>query len=259
MYFIDVQGTIISDGDKKPIDGAIEFIDYLNSNNIDYMIVTNNTKKDSPDFLKFLNGLGFNIPKERYLDPIMLIENIVSEKKIAGFGHKDFLDVLVKKGYELEYENAEAVIVGVSHEYDMEDFAVMCDNLIKGARLIGMHMTTLYAKEGKRYPGVGAILGMLKVATGVDAQIVGKPSNDFYQKAFNMTDALTYEEIVMISDDVKGDLVGAKALGMGTVFVLSGKYKTAQEIIPKLQEEQRPELILNSINDVYEMVKKGEI
>ena len=43
-YFIDVQGTLIDD-DKKPISGALEFIDSLNEKSIEYIVVTNNTKK----------------------------------------------------------------------------------------------------------------------------------------------------------------------------------------------------------------------
>lgn len=259
MYFIDVQGTIIDDIDRKPIDGAIEFINYLNQNNKDYMIVTNNTKHDSDYFLSFLNNMGFDIPKSKYLDPIMLIENIVTEKQIAPFGQQEFVDVLLSKGYEIDYKNAKAVIVGVSHTYTMDDFANMCENLLNGAKLIGMHKQTLYAKNGKRYPGVGAILEMLKASTSKDMQIVGKPSLDFYQKAFDMCGAKSYSDIVMISDDVKGDLVGAKELGMETVFVLSGKYKTQEEIIPNIQENLRPKIVLNSIKDFFELVKEGNI
>jgi NagD protein len=259
MYFIDVQGTIIDDIEKKPIEGAIEFIDYLNDNNIDYMIVTNNTKQSSEKFLEYLNSIGFNIPTDKYLDPVMLIEDIVKEKKIAAFGHKDFIKVLEDKGYQLEYKNPDSVVVGVSHEYDMEEFATMSECLLNGAKLIGMHLTTLYAKNGRRYPGVGAILEMLRLATGKEPEVVGKPSNNFYQKAFAMSDAISYEEIMMISDDVKGDLLGAKALGMETVFVLSGKYKSADEVIPDIDESLRPAYIVDSIKDIFNMIKEGKV
>jgi NagD protein len=259
MYFIDVQGTIIDDLDKKPIDGAIELIDYLNENDIDYMIVTNNTKQSSEDFLAYLHSIGFNIPKDKYLDPIMLIDTIVTDKSIAAFGHKDFLKVLQDKGYILEYKNPKSVVVGVSHEYDMDDFATMNECLLNGAELIGMHLTTLYAKNGRRYPGVGAILEMLRLSTGKMPKVVGKPSESFYQKAFAMSDAISYEEIMMISDDVKGDLLGAKALGMETAFVLSGKYKSADEVLPDIDTDLRPAYTVDSIKDIYNMIKKGDI
>lgn len=44
MFFLDVQGTLISDHDKSLIHGAKELIDFLNAKNLPYLIITNNTK-----------------------------------------------------------------------------------------------------------------------------------------------------------------------------------------------------------------------
>ena len=42
MYLVDIQGTLIDDKKREPIDGAIEFIDSLNKNEIPYVLITNN-------------------------------------------------------------------------------------------------------------------------------------------------------------------------------------------------------------------------
>ena len=72
MYFIDVQGTLISDSDKSPIRGSIAFIDRLNADKTPYMVITNNTKKSSEDFYIYLKSIGFNFGFDKYLDPLML-------------------------------------------------------------------------------------------------------------------------------------------------------------------------------------------
>lgn len=82
MFFIDVQGTLIDDINKKPIDGAYEFIDNLNEENIPYVVITNNTKKLSSDFLKFLQDLGFNITEKNYIDPFVILKDIAKIKKL---------------------------------------------------------------------------------------------------------------------------------------------------------------------------------
>ncbi|EFS3673173.1 HAD family hydrolase, partial [Campylobacter coli] len=56
MFFLDVQGTLISDADKSLIYGAKELIDFLNMKNIPYVVITNNTKKI--DFLERLRQKG---------------------------------------------------------------------------------------------------------------------------------------------------------------------------------------------------------
>jgi NagD protein len=251
MYFIDVQGTIIDDINKMPINGAIEFIDNLNNKNIPYMIITNNTKKASQNFLEYLNSIGFNIPKDKYLDPLMILKDIVKEKNIMAFGHDEFIEVLQNDlGYIIDNKNPKSLIVAISEKYNNDDYAKMIEYLINGANLVGMHQTTIYAKNNKKYPGVGAILEMLKFATSKDYEVVGKPSIPFYQKAFEKIGAKDYNEITIISDDVKGDLVGAKELGMKTVFVLSGKYQKEEQIIPFLKENEKPDYIFENMSKI---------
>ena len=46
LYLIDLDGTIYN-GDKK-IKYAKEFVDYLNTNNIDYLFLTNNSTASTP-------------------------------------------------------------------------------------------------------------------------------------------------------------------------------------------------------------------
>ena len=50
-FLIDVQGTLLSDSDKSPIKGAKELINFLNEKNLPYVVITNNTKAKSDDFL----------------------------------------------------------------------------------------------------------------------------------------------------------------------------------------------------------------
>lgn len=247
MFFIDVQGTLIDDIERKPIEGAIEFIDKLNELNKPYVVVTNNTKHKSEEFLEYLNSIGFNIKIDSYIDPLMVLEDVLDEKDVLAFGTDEFLNILREKGFNLNSKNPKAVIVSIKRDFNNEEFALMIEALLNGAKLFGMHQTTLYSKDGKRYPGVGAILEMLKFATSKEYEVVGKPSVNFYTKASEKLKAKSFSDITIISDDVKGDLVGAKKLGLKTVFVLSGKYKSAKEIIPFLNEEDKPNLIFDTI------------
>lgn len=147
MYFIDVQGTLISDIDKSPIRGAIEFIDMLNYNKTPYMVITNNTKYSSKDFLAYLNSIGFNLLASSYLDPLMMLEYKVSKEAVAAYGTKEFLSVLVDMGYKLDYKNPKTVLVSVKADFTSEEYAQMIEFLLSGASLVGMHETSIYAKK----------------------------------------------------------------------------------------------------------------
>ena len=250
MFFIDVQGTLIDDN-KQPINGAINFIDELNIENIPYIVVTNNTKQESENFLKYLNSIGLSIPRKKYLDPLMVLEKHLTSKNLLVFGTDNFLSVLTDRGYIIDSQNPDVLLLGVKNNYTFEEFSIILETILnnKDIQLIGMHGTSIYLKNGKRYPGVGAILEMIKYATGQSYQIIGKPSNIFYYEALNKMGESSFKKITMISDDLKGDLVGAKNLGMKTVLVLSGKIKTVDEIGNNIDEQ--PDYIFNSVLDFF--------
>lgn len=255
MFFIDVQGTLIDDNTKKPIAGAIAFIDHLNLFSIPYMVVTNSTKYLSAEFLDYLNSIGLNIPADHYLDPLMVLEDQLSkEKKIAAYGSSEFLNVLKLMGYTLDYLSPDAVVLSIKEDFNHEEYAQMIEFLLGGCELIGMHETSLYAKNHKRYPGVGALLKMLEFATSTPYCVVGKPSRPFFNTALKgiqqQNVRAAFEDVTMISDDVTGDLTGAQVLGMRGVFVLSGKYHTREEILPHL--EVQPDAVFTNIQAVLE-------
>ena len=256
MYFIDVQGTLIDDLYKQPIRGACEFIDYLNLHHLPYMVITNNTKRRSNDFLSYLNEIGLNIPSEHYLDPLMILELRLPKEKVAAYGSEPFLRILETEGYTLDYEDPKNVLIGIKEDFTADEYAQMINFLLQGSQLIGMHETTLYAKNSKRYPGVGAILKMLEFATSASYDVVGKPSKAFYDEALSRLQkqraTARFKDITIISDDVKGDLGGAKELGMKTVFVLSGKYSHAGEILPMLNGAEQPDLVYRDIHEMME-------
>ncbi len=254
MYFIDVQGTLISDKDKTPIKGSVEFIRHLRKEDIPFLLITNNTKRSSEDFFAYLCSLGYDIEKRHYIDPLMVLQEALPPGSVAAYGTKEFLANIKSLGYELNFENPQSVLVAIKKDFKSEEYADMIEFLLGGAKLVGMHETSLYAKDGRRYPGVGAILKMLSFATQKSYQVVGKPSKLFYKKALEklkkQDPKVSFDTITIISDDVMGDLVGAKKLGMKTIFVTSGKFKSADEIIPNLEVSKRPDLILSDISEM---------
>ncbi|HEB9346164.1 TPA: HAD-IIA family hydrolase [Campylobacter coli] len=225
MFFLDVQGTLISDADKSLIYGAKELIDFLNTKNIPYVVITNNTKKI--DFLERLRQKGLAIKENAYIDPFSVLGYILRPCKVAAFGAEEFIQSLEKLGFEMDFENPMAVLVASYDDFKFQDFALMMEYAKEGVQFIAMHESSIYKKEGRLYPGVGSIMAMLQNAIDFKYQVVGKPSTAFYKEALrllrNYNKNADFEDIKIISDDLKGDLVQAKELGMKTLLVLSGK------------------------------------
>ncbi|AJC86812.1 HAD-IIA family hydrolase [Campylobacter sp. RM16704] len=230
MLFLDVQGTLISDHDKSPINGALELIKTLNKEKIPYVIITNNTKK--LDFLNHLRNLGFEIDEKVYIDPFSVLKEHLKPCKIAAFGAKEFINSLQELGYELDYKNPKAFLVASYDDFKFQDFASMIEYIKDGVQAIAMHESSIYKKNSRLYPGVGSIMSMLKNAHEFDYKVIGKPSKTFYESALKLLQKqdknANFEKILIISDDFKGDLLGAYELGMQTALVLSGKISNTQ-------------------------------
>lgn len=233
-FFIDVQGTLLSDKDKSLIEGSKEFIDFLNEKNLPYVVITNNTKKISDEFLNSLRNQGLNIKDGAYLDPFCVLKEILPICDVALFGADEFKKTMQDLGYNSNYKNPKAVLVASYDKFSFDEFALMNELVLDGAKFIPLHATSIYKKNSKLYPGVGSIAKMICNATNCEFEVVGKPSLKFYNEALRLikmqNSALEFENIEIISDDASGDLLGAKKLGMKTSLVLSGKISDASKL-----------------------------
>ena len=285
MLFLDVQGTLISDADKSLIDGACELVAWLNVRQIPYVIITNNTK--DLNFLQNLRQKGLEIKDGAYLDPFFVLKERLKPCKIAAYGASEFKAALCELGFTLDYAAPKALLVASWDAFSFDEFAQMIELAAAGVPLVAMHETSIYKKNGRSYPGVGAIMQMLKYATNADYAVFGKPSVAFYETALKMinlqisgensrnleinsqnsvknslnlaqnsrpaksvnfsknsanlaenslnlsqnshsTKSVNFSDILIISDDFKGDLLKARELGMKIVLVLSGKLNSAK-------------------------------
>ena len=225
MLFIDVQGTLLKDSDKSPFEGACELIELLNATQTPYVIITNNTK--DLNFLASLRAKGLAIKEDAYIDPFLVLTRTLKPCKIAAFGSSEFKQALEELGFKLEFKEPEAVAEASWDEFEFSEFATMIELAKKGVRFVAMHETSIYKKGGRLYPGVGAIMAMIAYASELRYEVIGKPSRAFYEAALRLLQiykpSAEFSQVTIISDDYKGDLLGARALGMKCALVLSGK------------------------------------
>lgn len=250
MYFIDVQGTLISDNDKSPINGACELIERLNQKQIPYVVITNNTKIKSNEFLRVLKDKGLAIKDGAYIDPFCVLNKTISPCPVALFGASEFITTMQNIGYTQDFKSPRAVLIASWDKFSFDDFATINELALKGVQIIAMHETSIYKKNGRLYPGVGAIASMISYATGAKFSSIGKPSIGFYSAALELLKAQNpqakFSDITIISDDATGDLYGAKELGMTTTLVLSGK----------IDRENLANLDKQKIDNIYDDVSK---
>ncbi|VDM97888.1 unnamed protein product [Thelazia callipaeda] len=147
--------------------------------------------------------------KKNNLRPLLFLEDSAME---------DFAD--------LEVDNPNAVVVGLApskfcYSYLNQAFRL----LLSGAKLVAIHKGRYYRQKDGLSLGPGPFVEALEYATGVKSEVVGKPESMFFLTALNsLQQCLRPEQVVMIGDDVRDDVLGALNVGMHGILVKTGKY-----------------------------------
>jgi HAD superfamily hydrolase (TIGR01450 family) len=254
LYLIDIEGTIVKDKSFVPIDGAIDWLNSLKSKKRRFVLVSNNTTHRPIDLLSLLRNVGFHLEEENLVTcvgaaldwlKIKKIEScfVIGSSQLKAFLNENEIDTK-------EDEKTEAVLVGLDTSLDYQKLKIAVNFLVKNnASLLALHENRLYKDEkGELSPSVGTVVKALEYASQKRAKVFGKPSPTFFRQIVKKLKAKP-DDCIMISDDPLSDLMGAKKLGMKTVFVTSGKYKD-EEILKSLNKKFHPDFICQNISQI---------
>lgn len=124
-------------------------------------------------------------------------------------------------------EHADAVVLGGAgpeFTYDALDRAF--ELLLGGAELAAMHRGLTWRTARGIQLDAGAFLAGLERAAGVRATVVGKPEPAMFAAGLAGLGAAP-AEVVMIGDDLEGDVRGAQRSGIAGVLARTGKFRPA--------------------------------
>ena len=254
LYLVDIEGTIVKDKSFVPINGAIKWINSLASSPHEFILVSNNTTHKPEGLLAILQNLGFDIQKENLITCMSAALSWLEKRGIKScfvIGSAQLKEYLNENGIKTpSNDRVEAVLVGLDPSLDYEKLKVAVNALVKKeATFLALHANRLYKdKDGELSPSVGAVVKALEYSSQRRVKVFGKPNPEIFREAFRRFKAKP-ENCIMISDDPLSDLIGAKRLGINTVFVTSGKYKD-EEILKNLNKRFQPDWIHRSIQEI---------
>jgi HAD superfamily hydrolase (TIGR01458 family) len=119
----------------------------------------------------------------------------------------------------------DAVIVGdLGDGWDYEVLNRAFRRLMDGAELIALQKNRYWETSEGLSLDAGPFVSALEYATGREAEIVGKPSDAFFQLALSEL-GVDAGSAAMVGDDVEADVGGAMDAGLAGVLVKTGKYR----------------------------------
>ncbi len=228
-YLIDLDGTMYSG--NKNIDGAIEFINYLQKNNLPYIFLTNNATRTKKQIKEHMINLGFkNIREEDFFTSAMASAKYVAknfEKKTCFvIGEEGLIEALKNENFEIVEEDidkkiADFVFVGLDRVGEYKKYSKALHHIINGAKLIATNTDRLLSNNGTFDLGNGSVVAMFEYASNTQSLKIGKPYPiilDILLEEFS----LKKEELILIGDNLETDIKLGYDSKIETIMVCSG-------------------------------------
>lgn len=240
---LDLDGTLYED--DRPLPGAADAVRTLRGGGRAVRFVTNTSRRPRRDVLTRLHAMGFDAtPEELITAPVAAARWLrdAGLRRIAlclpEATHEDF------EGLEPDLDRPDAVVVGdlgAEWSYDLLTRAFRW--LMNGARLVAIQKNRYWRTGGGLALDAGPFVAALEFAAGVEATVVGKPSAAFFATAAGSA-GLRCDEVLMVGDDVRGDVAGAQQAGCAGGLVQTGKFRDED------LAAHRPDLTLASVAEL---------
>lgn len=224
MYIIDLDGTMYKGNSN--IDGAIDFINYLNKNKIRYMFLTNNASRTKMQNKEHMLALGFsNIDENSFYTSSMAACNYVRKNfkgnKAFYIGADGLYEALKDNGFEIVNDSADFVFVGLDINANYRNYSKALNNLMNGAILIGTNNDRKLPHNDKFNVGNGAIVKMLEYASEQESIKVGKPHMPILTEILNYA-KVDKDDVILIGDNLETDIALGFNNKVKTIMVTSG-------------------------------------
>lgn len=248
-YLIDLDGTMYRG--NQCIDGAIPFINYLLSNNIPFLFVTNNATRTRKQNVEHMERLGFQGIKEEhfYTSSIAAAKYMKkhSQKRKTWFiGKKGLEEALIQEGFQITEDHPDFVFVGLDVEGSYDLYSKALRFLLNGAKLIGTNTDRRLASNDGYIIGNGSVIKMLEYASGQESEKIGKPYAPMLEGVLDYLQ-LSKEDVIIIGDNLETDISLGTQHGVETIFVTSGVHQKSDceklQIFPTHKIENLKELI----------------
>lgn len=244
-YLIDLDGTLYV-GDNL-IDGARKFVHMLRERSIPHAFVTNITSRPLSGVLQRISAKGLEIQPESVLTAPLATKRYLDRMSI---GPCYFLTrpALIKDfaGHPQSEDDAEAVVVGdMGNLVTFQHLNTAFRLILGGAQFVTMSRSRYFRDATGMSLDAGSFVALLEHATGQQAVVTGKPSQQFFQSSLDQL-GLPPEKVAMIGDDLESDIGGAQAAGLNGILVLSGKSAHGPDANSPIQ----PDLVFSSVADI---------
>jgi glycerol-1-phosphatase len=226
-FILDLDGCVWV-GDE-PTPRAVEAVEELREAGKDVAYATNDPRSATEDYVARLWGIGIRASVRDVVTVGGAVQHLLATTRSGRTAFVVGTDALrrhvtdaglrVLNGTDLA-SRAEVVVVGGTEELVYDDLRVAALAVRRGADFLATGRDPTYPQPDGPWPGTGAILAAVEVASGRTAEIVGKPQPQLLLTALDRLGS--GGRTLVVGDRVDTDLGAAAAASFDAALVLSG-------------------------------------
>lgn len=258
-FLIDIDG-VLKVG-ERPVEGASDFIDYLNRKGFPFVLVTNNSTRTPEEVSDRLQRMGLKVTPEHILTSALatalyLEHNFSRGHKVYVIGENGLRSALEDIDWEIlpDHRGAGFVVIGLDRKCTYEKIReAIRAILMENARFVASNSDRTMPSEDGPMPGAGTIVRAVEYATGVTPVVIGKPNPFIGRIAIEKLGSPTPDELYVIGDRPETDVALARNIGARAVLVLSGV--TSPYALNDLPENLKPDIVVKSVRGLLESLE----
>lgn len=249
-FALDMDGTVYLG--EQWIEGAREFLAYIEGIGKKYVFLTNNSSKNPGVYVEKLRRMGLEAGPEKIITSgqaaISYLKKHYAGKRVFLLGTPMLQEEFAQEGIVLEKEKPDVVVTAFDTTLDYRKMRKVCELVRAGLPYLATHPDYNCPTEKGFIPDAGAIHAFIHASAGrYPDRIIGKPNGDIVDYLLERTGA-SREKTVMVGDRLYTDIAAGAHNGLKTVLVLSGE--ASLEDVER--SEVKPDLIFDSVKELGE-------
>jgi HAD superfamily hydrolase (TIGR01450 family) len=226
-FILDLDGCVWIG--EEPTPRVVEALDTLREAGKDVVYATNDPRSATEDYVARLWKIGIRASVRDVVTVGGALQHLLAETRsgrtafVVGtdalLRHVNEAGLRILNGTDLA-SRAEVVVVGGTEDLVYDDLRFAALAVRRGADFLATARDPTYPQPDGLWPGTGAILAAVEVASGRNAQIVGKPEPQLMLTALDRLDG--DGRTLVVGDRVDTDLAAAAAAELDAALVLSG-------------------------------------
>jgi glycerol 3-phosphatase-2 len=223
----DLDGVVYLGPASVP--GAVEGIAALRARGTRLGFVTNNAARTPEAVAEHLRGLGIEASEQDVVTSSqaaarLLVDRFGAAARVLVVGGEGILTALHQVGLQAVHsadDEPVAVIQGYSFDLTWQQLNEAAIAIQHGAHWVATNTDSTRPTDRGLVPGNGAAVDAVRQAVDVDPEVAGKPFRPLMQVTM---DRLGATRPIFVGDRVDTDMAGANAVGIDSLFVLTGAH-----------------------------------